>query len=127
MNYFERVFSRILATDKGTNTIQNICRTKQPFLSKITTDCLWNFSFLEVCIHLISSFTCKDTIFKRISSSCYGAIVHKCSKKGCFLRYWRNLQETPILKYSFRLYGVIWLIYLQTSDPNVLSDIRPNG
>ena len=70
MNYFQRVFSRALATDKGTNIVQNISLTEQPFLSKITTDSLWNFSFFEVCMHLISNFTRKDTIFKRISSNC---------------------------------------------------------
>ena len=60
-------------------------------MSKITTGCLWNFSFLEVCMDLIANFTCKDTIFKRIWSSFYGiflnwtyrSIVHKCFKKRC--------------------------------------------
>ena len=65
-------FSRILATDKKSNIVQNICLTNQSYLSKITTGCLQNFSFLEVCMHLIANFTCRDTIFERIWSSCYG-------------------------------------------------------
>ena len=55
-------FSKILATDKETNIVQNICLTEQSFLNKITTGCLLNFSFLEVCMHLIANFTCNDTI-----------------------------------------------------------------
>ena len=65
-------FSRILATDKKSNIVQNICLTNQSYLSKITTGCLQNFSFLEVCMYLIANFTCRDTIFERIWSSCYG-------------------------------------------------------
>ena len=42
-------FWRTLAT----NIEQNICLTEQPFLSKATTDSIWNFPFLEVCMHLI--------------------------------------------------------------------------
>ena len=38
-------------------------------LNKITTGCLLNFSFLEVCLHLTASFTCNDTIFERIFNS----------------------------------------------------------
>ena len=53
---------------------------EQPFLSKITTDYLWNFSFFEVSMHLISNFTCKDTTFKRISSSCYGIFFNWTKK-----------------------------------------------
>ena len=64
-------FSRTLVTDKGANIVQNIFLTEQPFLSKVTSDCLWNVYLLEVCMHLISNFTHKDTILKRIPSSCY--------------------------------------------------------
>ena len=38
-------------------------------------NCHWlliEFPFLEVCMHLIANFTCNDTIFERIWSSCYG-------------------------------------------------------
>ena len=78
-----------MATDKGTNIVQNICLTEQPFLSKSTIDFLWNFSFLKVCIHLIFNFTYKDKIFKRISSSCYRIFLNWTSctsvlKKGVF-------------------------------------------
>ena len=59
-------FSRILATDKETHIVQNICLTEQSFLNKITTGSLLNFSFLEVCMHLVANFTCNDTIFERI-------------------------------------------------------------
>ena len=58
--------SRILATDKEANFVQNRCLTEQSFLNIITTGCLWNIFFLEVCIHLIANFTCKDIIFERI-------------------------------------------------------------
>ena len=59
-------FSRILVTDKDTNIVENICLTEQSFLNKITTGCLLNFSFLEVCMHLTANFICNDTIFERI-------------------------------------------------------------
>ena len=87
MNHSKRVFSRALVINKETNILQNICLIELPFLRKITTEYKWNLSFLEVCMHLISNFTCKDKIFKRISGSCdiiflNETIVHKCSKKG---------------------------------------------
>ena len=69
-------FLIILVTDKETNIVENICLTKQPFLNKITTGYLWNFSFLEVCMYLIAYFTCKDTVFERISGSCYGIFLN---------------------------------------------------
>ena len=59
-------FSKILATDKETNIVQNICLTEQSFLNKITTGCLLNFSFLEVCMHLTANFICNEKIFERI-------------------------------------------------------------
>ena len=58
MNYFERVFQEFWP--------QNICLIEQSFLNKITTGSLLNFSFLEVCMHLIANFTCNDTILERI-------------------------------------------------------------
>ena len=62
---FRTCFSRILATDKETHIVQNTCFTEQSFLNKIATGCLLNFSFLEVCMHLIANFICNDTIFER--------------------------------------------------------------
>ena len=59
-------FSRILATDKETHIVQNICLMERSFLNKITTGCLLNFSFLEVRVHLVANFTCNDTILERI-------------------------------------------------------------
>ena len=59
-------FSRILATDKETLILQIICLIEQSFLNKITTGSLLNFSFLEVCMYLIASFTCNDTILEII-------------------------------------------------------------
>ena len=84
-------FSRILATDKETNIVQNICLTEQP-LHKITTGCLWNFSFLNICMHLITNFTCKNTIFERILSR---SIPHKCSGKRCFQNIGGTNMKTP--------------------------------
>ena len=63
---FRTCFLRILATDKETHIVQNICLTEQSFLNKITTGCLLNFSFLEVCMHLTANFICNDKIFERI-------------------------------------------------------------
>ena len=68
-------FSRILAKDKKANVVRNMCLTEQSFLNKITTGCSWNFSFLEVCMHLIANFTWKDTSFERIPSRCYGIFL----------------------------------------------------
>ena len=68
-------FSRILAKDKKANVVRNICLTEQSFLNKVTTGCSWNFSFLEVCMHLIANFTWKDTSFERIPSRCYGIFL----------------------------------------------------
>ena len=59
-------FSQRLATDEETHIVQNICLTELSFLNKITAGCLLNFSFLEVCMHLIAIFTRNDTIFERI-------------------------------------------------------------
>ena len=64
-------YLRILATDKETNILQKICHTEQSCNLKI----LWSVSFLEVHMHLIANFTCKDTIFERIWSSCYGIFL----------------------------------------------------
>ena len=44
-------------------------------LNKITTGCLLNFSFLEVCLHLIASFTYNDTIFERIFNSNFSICI----------------------------------------------------
>ena len=77
-------FSRILATDKGTNMVQNIRVTEQLFLNKITTDCLWNFFVFGVCMQLISNFTCKDTIFKIISITCFGIFLNWTLKKPSY-------------------------------------------
>ena len=57
---------RHLTTNKETCIVQSICLTEQSFLNKITTGCLLNFSFIEVCMHLIANFICNDTIFERI-------------------------------------------------------------
>ena len=77
-------FSKILATDKETNIVQNICLTEQSFLNKITTGCLWNFSFLEVCMHLIANFTWKDAIFKKseIVSGVKSVVARVWEKSG---------------------------------------------
>ena len=97
-NLLQTCCPRTLATDKETNIIQNMCLTQHPCFSGITTESLWNFSFLEICMHLISNFTCKDTVFKRDSSSCYGIFLDLTSshpsvlKKGGF-----EILEEPML------------------------------
>ena len=57
---------RHLTTNKETCIVQSICLTEQSFLNKITTGCLLDFSFIEVCMHLIANFICNDKIFERI-------------------------------------------------------------
>ena len=60
------------------------------------------FSFLEIFMHWISNYTCKDTIFKRISSSYYGISVNSTNRyhytrvflKKVFSNHWKNLQES---------------------------------
>ena len=64
-------------------------------------NCHWLFvdiSFLEVCMHLIANFTCKDTAFERVSSSCYRIFLNWPYRRyqrhqEVFSRYWRNLYE----------------------------------
>ena len=63
---FRTCFLRILATDKETHIVQNICLTEQSILNKIITGYMLNFSVLEVCMHLIANFICNDTTFQRI-------------------------------------------------------------
>ena len=70
MSYFLQ-FLRVLATDKRTNIVQDICLTEQPFFSKITSGCLWNFSFLEVWLHLIGHTAWKVSEFRVISGQCF--------------------------------------------------------
>ena len=72
-----------MATDKETRVVQDVCPTEQLFLSKITGDCLWNFSLLKVCMHLISNFTCKDTDFR--------VVALKFSQLNLKRPYWENL------------------------------------
>ena len=62
-----RMCSGKFSADKAMNIL-----TEQPILSKITTDCLWNFSFFEVCLYLISNFTCKHGLLNTRS----GHICH---------------------------------------------------
>ena len=104
MTYFER-FSRTLATNKGTNMVKNTCITEQPLLSKITTDRLWSFSCLEVCMHLISNFTYNHKIFERLSSSCY----------GIFLKW--NFGGTYAKFYIYYSYYFIALFYNEGGKP----------
>ena len=46
---------------------RNICLVEQPFFSKATNGYLWNFSFLDLFMHLVSNFTRKDTILSKLT------------------------------------------------------------
>ena len=85
-----------------------------------------NFSFRKLCMHLISSFTCKDIIFKRISSSCYGIFfsiklketnLYEIVLKKSHSKYWRNLQENTRTK--------IQLQVIKCDLANTSADRRP--
>ena len=89
MNYFECVFSRTLAINKGTNIVQKICLTEQPFLSKITTDCLRNFLFSK-CVCIWFQILRKDTSLEKNSNSWY----------GIFLNWTNNIIELSILDWT---------------------------
>ena len=90
MNYFQHV--QELWPQIMEQILYRTCLIEQPFLSKITTGCLRNFSFLEVYMYLNFNCTCKDTNFKRsrvvalkpFSFELKETIVHKCSKKNIF-------------------------------------------
>ena len=66
-------FSKLLATDNGINIVQNMSYRTEIF--EQTTDCLWNFFCLELCMHFISNFTSR-IILKRISRSYYGVFPY---------------------------------------------------
>ena len=86
MNYLELLcFSRILATNKETNIVQNMCLMEQLFLSKIT---VWNFSFVEVCMQFLILHTRIESLkesrvvdMESFLIELIEAIGHKCSKK----------------------------------------------
>ena len=102
-------FSRILATDKGTNFVQILCLTKQPFLSKTTTGCLQKFSFLEVSRRFLilrariqSLKESQVVAIESFSIKLTEAIVRKCPKKRCFRNIGGTNKKAPISKYNFR-------------------------
>ena len=85
-------FSRILATDEETNTVQNTCLTEQP-LHKITIGCFYaTFLFSKfVCIWLLMLHATMQSLkrswvvaMESFTIELIEAIVHKCSKKGVF-------------------------------------------
>ena len=119
MNYFECVLQECWQQIIKQNIAQNTCFTEQLFLIIITTNYLPNFSFLEAFMHLISNFTCKDTICKRISRSSCGIILNWTHRNNCtrFLsNYWRNVQENNRTK--------IQLQVIECNLANVPSGIR---
>lgn len=79
MNYFKRV----LATDKGANIVQNICLTEQSLMSKITTDCLKNFS-RSLYARMQSLKEYRLVAMESFSIDLEEAIAHKCTKQSCF-------------------------------------------
>ena len=70
MNYFERNFQEFWPQIK-----KALCRTyvlqNSYFWTKLLLAACEIYSFLDVFVHLIAYFTCKDTIFEMIASSCY--------------------------------------------------------
>ena len=119
MNYFESVFQEFLPQIKEQILYGIYIHTEQPFLSKITTDCLWNCSFPEVCVHLISNFTWKVQSLKEslvvatesFSIELKETIVHKCSTRRCF----RNIGGT----YAFFCIYQSWV-----ENPHIKSCIK---
>ena len=94
-----------MATDKETNIVQNICLTEQSFLNKITTGCLWNFSFIEVSMHFVATFSLhsriqflKDSLvvaMESFSIELTETIAHKCSKKGVYEMLQERIRKHP--------------------------------
>ena len=98
--HFERVFQEFCPQVKK----QVLCRTyalQNSHFEQNYQRLFINFSFLKVCMHLITSFTCKDTIFETVSSSSYGIFLNWTYRyhrtqvflKKAFSKYWRNLQK----------------------------------
>ena len=98
MNYFKRV----LATDKGANIVQNICLTEQSLMSKITTDCLKNFS-RSLYARMQSLKECRvvtmESQLNLKKPSCTSV------RKKVFSKYWRNLQENINTQVQIKVIG----------------------
>ena len=103
-------FSRILAIDKETYIVQNICLTEQSFLNKIATGCLLNFLFLRfVCTWLLILHAMIQSLkesgvvaTESFSIELIEFIVHKCSKKRCFQNIGGTYKKSSTVKDSFR-------------------------
>ena len=67
MNNFEGFFQEIWPQIMDQILYRNICLVEQPFFSKATNGYLWNFSFLDLFMHLVSNFTRKDTILSKLT------------------------------------------------------------
>ena len=90
MNYFERALQELWPQIKEQILYRIYFLQNSHYLRKITTDC---FSFLKVCMHLISNFTCKGiqslnecrvVAIESLSIELEETIVHKCFKKSVF-------------------------------------------
>ena len=121
MNYFERALQELWPQIKEQILYRIYFLQNSHYLRKITTDC---FSFLKVCMHLISNFTCKGiqslnecrvVAIESLSIELEETIVHKCFKKSVFeilkelilyfipIRTWvENLHIKAVLK-------ILWL------------------
>ena len=103
-------FSRILATDKETNIVQNICLTEQAFWTKLPLAACGTFLFSKfLCTWLLISHariqSLKESGVVAMESSSIElieVIVHKCSKKRCFQNIAGTYKKTPTAKYNFR-------------------------
>ena len=121
MNYFERALQELWPQIKEQILYRIYFLQNSHYLRKITTDC---FSFLKVCMYLISNFTCKGiqslnecrvVAIESLSIELEETIVHKCFKKSVFeilkelilyfipIRTWvENLHIKAVLK-------ILWL------------------
>ena len=80
MNYIERVFQEILATDKEINIVQNILLVEL-FFSRS----LYAFDFFLILHSRIQSLKESRVVaIVSFSIELKETIVHKCSKKGAF-------------------------------------------
>ena len=119
MNYFERVFQELWLQIKE-QILYRKCLTEQTFLSKSTIGCLWNFCFLEVCVNLVSNFTCKIQFLKESRAESYSieltGAMEMCSKIGVF-KILGELQENTHTEIQLQIIGCNLAKCPQTSDP----------
>ena len=122
MIYVVGYFARVLATDHGANIVQNICLTEQSFLSKITTGYLWKFPFLEICMHLISNFTCKNAIFNPFHATGLFLYPLKKSENLRVSGVFRGYRERPV---AWNRFKGSWIVTMKSLSVELTEVIVP--